>query len=382
VSATLRLSLLMSAMLLFHGCTPDIPSEVASRSTQTGGLRLLVRAPVGTNVSLTRPVTDGARIIGHTNGRLISVDRAAGTPVWQVDVDSQHIFGSPVVHDGRVLSAGTKVWAFSSATGAELWTVALDGRADHHTGAAANGRFYFGTDSTVYALDVATGAQIWRTGIGDTWEFRGRTRGVAVRGDTVYACAQEPLYWNGYRSRGNVVALDANTGAILWRYLMHFETEYNFCFTEPLVTDHHVVVADAGGNNIVALERATGEFLWRFRGDEGWVGPWDTPAAIGDTIVTAAFNDKHVAAFEVATGRSLWRTELGGSVWTAAPCGRVVLAHHFDLAVLDQRDGRVLASEVQRVWNPDDAVYSRFLVEGDTAFVFGRGMMLKLLCPR
>jgi outer membrane protein assembly factor BamB len=378
----LRFSIMLSATLLAVGCVADTPSEVANRSTQTGGLRQLYRAPVGVNVTLSRPVTDGERIIGHTSERLIGLDRATGAHVWQVDADPEHIFGMPVVHAGRVLSAGTKVWAFSAATGAELWTVDLEGRADHHTGAAVHGRFYFGTDSSVYALDVATGAQVWRTGIGDAWEFRGRTRGVTVRGDTVYACAQEPLYWNGHRSRGNVVALDAATGRILWRYLMFFETEYNFCFTEPLVTEHHVVLADAGGNNIVALQRATGEFLWRFRGDEGWVGPWDTPSTIGDTIVTAAFNDRHVAAFEAATGRRLWRTELGGSVWTAAPCGRVVLAHHFDLAVLSQHDGRLLARDVQRVWNADDAVYSRFLVEGDTAFVFGRGMMLKLLCPR
>lgn len=364
------------------GCLPDAPSGPPAAATKTGGLALIYRVPVSVNVGLVRPVANHERVIAHSNRRLEGLDRATGAAVWQVDAEDQEVFGAPVLHDGRVLSAGTKIWAFSALTGERLWRVDVDRRADGHTAAASEGRFFVGTDSSVLAFDAATGALVWRTGIGDAWEFDGRVRGVAVKGDAVYVCAQEPLFWNGYRSRGNVVALNAQTGAILWRYLMFFETEYNFCSAEPLVTEQLVVVGDAGGNNIVAIQRATGEFLWRFEGDQGWVGPWDTPALIGDSVLTASSNDRHVTAFELATGRRLWRTQLGGSVWAAAPCGRVVLAHHFDLAVLSQRDGTILARHVQSAWNTDDVLHSRFLVEGDTAFVFGRGMMLKLLCPR
>jgi len=368
--------------LAVAGCLPDAPSGPPAALTTTGGLQLLYRVPVSANAGLVKPVANRERIIAHSNRRLEGFDRSTGASVWQVDAEDQEIFGAPVLSDGRVLSAGTKLWAFSAMTGERLWRVDIGRRADGHNAAESEGRIFVGTDSSVLAIDAATGGLIWRTGIGDAWEFDGRVRGVSVRESAVYVCAQEPLYWNGYRSRGNVVALNKLTGAILWRYLMFFETEYNFCRTEPLVTEHLVVLGDAGGNNIVAIERATGEFLWRFEGDQGWVGPWDTPATIGDSVLLASSNDRHVTAFELATGRRLWRTQLGGSVWAAAPCGRVVLAHHFDLTVLDQRTGNILASGVQRVWNSDDAIYSRFLVEGDTAFVFGPGVMLKLLCPR
>jgi outer membrane protein assembly factor BamB len=327
-------------------------------------------------------VANRERLIAHSNRRLEGFDRSTGAAVWHVDAEDQQIFGAPVLIDGRVLSAGTKLWAFSAMTGAELWRVDLDRRADGHVSAASDGRLFVGTDSTVLAFDAATGALLWRTGIGDAWEFDGRVRGISVRDETLYVCAQEPLYWNGYRSRGNVLAINARTGAILWRYLMFFETEYNYCSVEPLVTDDLVVLGDAGGNNIVAVRRETGEFLWRFEGDPGWVGPWDTPSAIGDSVLVASSNDRHVTAFELATGRRLWRTELTGSVWASAPCGRILLAQHFNLSVLDPRDGRILATRVQQVWNADDVIHSRFLVEGDTAFVFGREMMLKLLCPR
>jgi outer membrane protein assembly factor BamB len=368
--------------LALAGCLPDAPSAPPSSALPTGGLQLLYRVPVSSNVGLVKPVANAERVVAHSNRRLEGFDRATGASMWHVDAEDQEIFGAPVIHDGRVLSAGTKVWAFSAMTGAPLWRVDIGRRADGHIAAASEGRLFVGADSSVFALDAATGALIWRTGIGDSWEFDGRVRGVSVRGEAVYVCAQEPLFWNGYRSRGNVVALNAQTGAILWRYLMFFETEYNFCSSEPLVTEHLVVLGDAGGNNIVAVQRATGEFLWRFQGEQGWVGPWDTPSLIGDSVITASSNDRHVTAFALATGLRLWRTQLDGSVWAAAPCGRVVLAHHFNLAVLDQRDGSVLARDVQRAWNDEDVLHSRFLVEGDTAFVFGREMMLKLRCPR
>ena len=364
------------------GCLPDVPSGPPSSETNTGGLQLLYRVPVSANMGLVKPVANAERVIAHSNRRLEGFERSTGASVWQVDAEDQEIFGAPVLHDGRVLSAGTKLWAFSAMTGELLWREDLGRRADGHIAAASDGRLFVGTDSSVLAVDASTGALLWRTGIGDEWEFDGRVRGVSVRGDAVYVCAQEPLHWNGYRSRGNVVAMNQQTGEILWRYLMFFESEYNFCSAEPLVTEQLVVLGDAGGNNIVAIRRATGEFLWRFEGEQGWVGPWDTPTTIGDSILTASSNDRHVTAFELATGRQLWRTQLGGSVWAAAPCGRVILAHHFSLEVLDQRTGNILASGVQRVWNANDVIYSRFLVEGDTAFAFGPGVMLKMLCPR
>lgn len=377
------LTALLTAVLVAAGCLPDAPSgPPEGASPETGGLQLLYRVPVAARVGLIKPVANSERVIAGSNRRLEGFDRSTGALVWHVDAEGYHIFGAPVLIDGRVLSAGTRLWAFSAMTGEELWRVDLDRRADGHEHAASNGRLFVGTDSTVLAFNAATGELLWRTGIGNEWIFDGRVRGISVRDDTVYVCAQEPLYWNGYRSRGNALALDAQTGEILWRYLMFFETEYNFCSAEPLVTEELVVLPDAGGNNIVAVQRATGEFLWRFEGDQGWVGPWDTPSAIGDSVLIASSNDRNVTAFELATGRRLWRTELAGSVWASAPCGRVLLAQHFNLTVLDPRDGRILATNVQEVWNSEDVIRSRFLIEGDTAFVFGRGMLLKLLCPR
>lgn len=387
---TIRLLAIIPLPLLLAGlvaCEPPFPAppppSEALPTAQPGGLTLLYRAPQGSSFRYSRPVTDGERIFADGYGRrLVALDRATGEQLWDAEPPGEEAFGSPILHAGVLLVAGHRARAYSPTTGAELWVGPTGTGAYGHTPAAGDGRFYLGTDSSVVALHAATGSLAWRTGLGDGWAYPGRTRGVAADGDLVVACAQEPLEWNGWRSAGHVVALDATTGAIRWRYRMSFETEFNFCFSEPLITPTHVVVPDAGGNNIVGLDRATGEFRWRYRGEPGWVGPYEPPSVRGDTLFVAS-NDESVTALSMATGAEYWRTKLDGSTRAVAPCGRVLLATNMSLNVLNRRTGALMAEDAEGRWQEGgDLLTTRFLVLGDTAFILGNKVMLAMRCPR
>ncbi|MDI7065427.1 PQQ-binding-like beta-propeller repeat protein, partial [Klebsiella pneumoniae] len=108
-----------------------------------------------------------------------------------------------------------------------------------------NGRFLFVTTpkDNVYAFDAITGKQLWKfePKLGDE-SFKTAccdviNRGVALYGKNVYVAMLS----------GDVVALDAQTGALVWRKQM-FEPGLGYAFSlAPLALDGALVVGSAGG---------------------------------------------------------------------------------------------------------------------------------------
>jgi lanthanide-dependent methanol dehydrogenase len=78
----------------------------------------------------------------------------------------------------------------------------------------ANGRIYFNTlDDQTIALDAKTGAEIWRVHLGDITKGETMTMAPLVVGDKVYVGNSG----GEYGVRGWLTALDANSGKSLWR---------------------------------------------------------------------------------------------------------------------------------------------------------------------
>src|SRR5206468_2319817 len=116
-------------------------------------------------------------------------------------------FFTPAV-SGGVVYVGTEqgVFAVDAATGQELWETENTLRFDGAAPAVGDGLVYFGsnccgTTSEVAAFDTATGARRWKFTVRDV--FAG---GFALAGGLLYP-----------GSGGNQYALDAATGALVWR---------------------------------------------------------------------------------------------------------------------------------------------------------------------
>lgn len=353
----------------------------AGTPNTAGGLRLMLRTEPGDLFRFHRLTTDGARIFSSSESNtVVAVDMNSGAIAWRVSGGETALLGEATYADGRVYAAADSARAWDATTGALLWTTPLTGTANRHIGHAAGGLFFIGTDTSVFALDGATGAIRWRVGIGPDWTFSGRVRSVGGTGEALYVCASEPLAANGWRTRGHLLALDVATGAITWRHTMFYEGAYNFCLGEPTVTNDLVVVGDAGGNNIVAVDRLTGALRWRQAGAYEWVGPFASPEAFGDTLY-AASNDRRILALDRMSGRVLWQAEADGSALHAIRCGRIVLASDLSLYVLESRSGRILAKNVQLEYGGADVVSSRILVRGGYAYAFGGTRFYKWRCP-
>ncbi|NNC31923.1 PQQ-binding-like beta-propeller repeat protein [Longimicrobium terrae] len=247
-----------------------------------------------------------------------------------------------VVAAGRVFVPASEIFALDARTGAELWRVTPDslGRVE----AAVDDRaFYVGTDSRrVIAYDVATGRMLWSEEVLASGPYYASVDAIITHGDTVYASVLEYLNQSGGLKRGWMMALDRNTGRVLWRYL-------NERVNEPHDAGNHAVagrmllINDLNGGAMIGVDRFTGREVWRRVGPLDRLGAWDTFKVV-DGIAYVASNDTFLYALDPETGRIIWRTSVDASASSSAVCGDKVFAGARGLHMASRADGRILAT--------------------------------------
>jgi outer membrane protein assembly factor BamB len=156
-------------------------------------------------------LADGIAYLGGDGVDFFAVDTATGTLLWTGDTGDDQtrtaVVGEGVAYIGGSPDGGEggHLYAFDAVTGELLWTrdeplftpTVLDGVG-----------YSGGLAGAVDAFDTADGTQRWRTQVG------GVVRNVAIAGDVVYALSDEQNITDAA-----VFALDAATGAELWSFL-------------------------------------------------------------------------------------------------------------------------------------------------------------------
>lgn len=142
-------------------------------------------------------------------------------------------------------------------------------------------------------------------------------------------------------SSGDVFALNADTGALVWKVSLPLEVGGLLCsgvVGSTVVRDGRVfaIVSQGGAPYIAALDQATGAELWRQQMDDT-PGVYDCASpVVHDGMVLAAFTGDQTAAlnrggyavYDVATGEELAKTytipdeqideSKGGGIWSTA----------------------------------------------------------------
>jgi len=162
--------------------------------------------------------------------------------------------------------------------------------------AVAYGRVYVANNpGTLFAVSAKTGRIGWRFTSG-----RCTAASPAVSNRLVYEaflnkapCNQKP----GSRGiDGEVVALEAKTGAVIWRHRIGPSE------TSPLVADGMVYVGDWNGW-VYALDAKTGREVWKFRTG----GEVKGALTLSGRRLYVGSYDHHVYALAARTGRLIWR---------------------------------------------------------------------------
>lgn len=223
----------------------------------------------------------------------------------------------------------------------------------------------------VSAFDASTGSVAWRTDLAPEGEdgADGFGGGLAAAGELVFATT-------GF---GEVVALDINTGEIIWRY------KATAPFRAAPAIERDVVVAVTRDNRALAINANAGSLIWRIDGissEAGLLG--GASPAIQGRLAVLPFGSGEVVGADVVSGRQAWSAVLGGArrgVARAAIAdvtgdpvivGRIVIAANQSgrIVAIDGRTGRRgwtrSVGSTGPIWAAGDSIY---LVTDDSALV-------------
>ncbi|WP_224337506.1 PQQ-binding-like beta-propeller repeat protein [Haloprofundus halobius] len=178
---------------------------------------------------------------------------------WSSETDDA-IWSSPVIADGTLYigSYDGHLYALDADTGERLWRYRTGDRIDGSP-AVANGTVFFGSfDRNVYALDADTGEQRWMYGSsGIVRSSPSVADGVVYIGTHCRTEECNAYYDVRWPERGGVYALDADTGALRWRY-----EAGDGVISSPAIVDGTVYVGSSD-TTMAALDADTGETRWR-----------------------------------------------------------------------------------------------------------------------
>lgn len=277
--------MLISGLLL--GC-----SESENEATRTSAV-VDDPTPIITTV-------DGAAIeaadadVWLSHGR--TYDEQRHSPLAQLDTDNVSQLGL--------------AWYFDMDTkrGVEATPLVVDGV-----------MFATGSWSQVYALDAATGEKLWKYDPQVDRAWGGKAccdvvnRGVALWGDKVYVGVLD----------GRLVALDRNSGEVVWETITTNQEQAYTITGAPRVVEGNVLIGNGGGEfgvrgYVSAYDAVTGELAWRFhtvpgnpadgfesdamkRAAQTWTGEWWTMGG-GGTVWDSMAYDPELGLVYIGVG--------------------------------------------------------------------------------
>ncbi len=345
---------LMLAALVLAGCSwfgskkQPLPGErisVLSLDRRLEPDRNLAKIPI----SLPRPVVnpDWPEPGGYPNHAMQhlalpgTLRQAWKTSVGEGSSRYSRVLAQPIVANGRVyaMDGGTKVGAYDTTNGNQLWQVDLKPEGDLGTGfgggvAFWKGRLYVSTGyAQVLALDPANGKVIWRKPVGAPVHS-----GPTVTDGRVYVITVED----------ELVALATDDGRRLWSHNGIPETAGLLGSASPAV-EGEVVIAPYSSGELYALTVENGRALWS--DNLASTGTVDAVSALADIRgrpvidrgrVFAASHSGRMAAIDIRTGERVWEQEIGTShgPWVAGDY-LYVLTTDNELVCLTRNEGKV-----------------------------------------
>ncbi len=303
---------------------------------------------------------------GYPNGDLANTRDIGGSikatnvgeleTAWTTPIPGQSSFGSyastPIISKGVIYSQdlASNVQAIEADSGDVLWTKSYELPTFGPNGLVVQDGMVFGaTANAIFALDEATGKQLWTTTLARN-EVEGVNLAPGFNGGIVYASTvptnAESIYAPG--GVGILWALDAKSGKKLW----HFDTVPKDLWGHPDVNSgggvwYTPAFDDRGSmyfgvgnpapfpgdeqypwgssrpganlytNSIVKLNAKTGKMDWYFQFNPHDLYDWDLqgpPILIdsgGRELVVAAGKVGFVIALDAKSGKLVWKRAVG-----------------------------------------------------------------------
>jgi outer membrane protein assembly factor BamB len=262
VTASLILSSVATGCELFEGA-------LGLRSTDKNATDRIVWTVSGrTNNGIPWYDDSTAYFLGMYHD-VTAVRKRDGSVVWETSlpVERDHTVGyNGFVAQGRVLIGDQDLFALDPTDGHVLWRFATTDGVDigRHILGGENGLAYTcSSNAYIFAVDIVTGQERWRTRLLDGGTMVGTYLGGTLDG-TLYVSFSDLGQSLRDQPLGGVAALDALTGSVKWlRMLPHDVEPDGPTATIDPVAIGSVVVAGARDGPLYAFDRLTGDLRWK-----------------------------------------------------------------------------------------------------------------------
>ncbi|MGR3511639.1 MAG: outer membrane protein assembly factor BamB family protein [Paracoccaceae bacterium] len=307
------------------------------------------------------------QIIHPALGSSLSV--AWSVPIGQGNGRKHRISADPVVENGRVFTLDSRARVSATSTrGQPLWSVdltpATDG-ADEGSGGglAVAGSRVFATNGfgELTALDAATGRVLWRHDFD-----AGAAAPPTVADGVVYAVTTNATGW----------ALSADTGRVLWQVVGASAERSGVGAPAPVIAGPLVVFPFSSGQMVSAVTES-GAQAWAASVAGQRLG--QAASVLTDLTGGPVFADNRVfagsyagraAAFDATTGASIWQADEGAS-------GPIWLAGGSLFFVSDRNQLlRVDATTGETIWTRDLPFFTRDRIRRRKALFLHNGPVL------
>lgn len=306
-----------------HGEVLALDPETGDRIWRTA---LDVRASAGPGV------LDALVVVGTLDGEVIALSRADGVERWRKSVNSE-VMAVPV-GAGQLLVVRTvdgRTYGLNADTGEELWqfertvpNLTLRGLSEP---TLLGGRVFVGLDSgRMASLEGLTGRVLWEQLISAP---AGRTELERIADiDAPIAASARELFVAS--AGGEVVAVDGDTGQVLWRRPVRTTASM-------AVVGERLIVSDSSGV-VWGLDTRTGSADWK---QEGLQYRRTTAPTVQGNYVVVGDMKGYLHWIDPATGAFVGRSRFGRSGFQGA------FATLDDQLVVQRGDGRVGVLQVQ-----------------------------------
>jgi outer membrane protein assembly factor BamB len=282
---------------------PAPPTWSAPRPTRLWTVEL--GSPVWAGIA--RDPATRLLFVGTDAGELHAIGED-GTVRWKYAAGAA-IRSEPAIIRGQVyVSSDAGFTARLDVHGKEVWRVKTDAIAaarlpptDEKTrwdrygsGIVTDGRrlFFASRDKNLYALDIDTGATLWKYAASDIM-----TASPALYRDLVLIADYA----------GKVQALGAADGKLRWTY------DAKLAVAGDLVVQGDQLLVGSRSYDLIALDAATGRERWKHYYWFSWIE--SPPVVRAGVVYTGSSDATQVYAIDAANGRLRWKTAVPGWAW-------------------------------------------------------------------
>lgn len=268
--------------------------------------------------------------------------------VWSANIGAgssrkNRVSAAPVVSGGRVfaMDAGSVVTATSTG-GGTLWSADLTASFDKGGGVSGGGLAVGGerlfaatTYGEVVALEAASGQVLWRQRVDAPV-----TGAPATDGGMVYVSAKDGSAW----------AIDAGTGKVVWQVIGTPGATGYVGTSAPTVGDRAVIFPSSGGDLMAVLKIGGGTKVWQksLAGKRLGAAYALTPDVTADAVIDggviyAGTGSGRTVAMSASSGERIWSAGEGALGPVAAAGGSLFLVNdQAELVRLDAQTGEVI----------------------------------------